>query len=202
MTTQSSRGFTLLEMLLAITVFAVMSAAGLAILQGTLRAGQQVQQATGDITAWQRLMWRLDQDFSQAVARPRLPGSGTAGSAGDFRLQRDSETDNGSHIVTLLRSNKLNPGGRFPRASMEWVQWRISSGALVRISWPYGAEQPNPVTQIVLPEVSSFHLRVFNGAQWQPNWLSANTVPQAVEITVSGPRFSQLQRVIPIVEGV
>ena len=63
------QGFTLLEVLIAISIFALMSLASFQILQGVIRSGEISKRHNDELLQLQRAMLVIEQDFTQIIAR-------------------------------------------------------------------------------------------------------------------------------------
>lgn len=174
------RGFTLLEMMVALMIFSLVSLSGVMLLQATLRTGEQIKIKSANFNALQRAIFLLERDFSHAVARPI-----NAQHDNDLRpeiryLQQTQENSS----VTLLRTGKFNPGGQLSRASLEWVRWRTVDGNLLRASAPFQDETADMQEKRILADVSAFQIRFFAKKVWLNRWLSTTTLPEAIEITL------------------
>ena len=113
-------GFTLVEMLIALSIFALLAAAG----TGLLRASVDTQAAAGRkleaIGSIGRVHALLASDVGQAVQRPPIAGQAPlpafTGEATRFEL---------------VRTGWLNPGDA-PRANLQRVIWQGTAGGLQR----------------------------------------------------------------------
>lgn len=196
MSNQQHKGFTLLEMMVALMVFSLIAIAGIELIQGGLRGKEQLQEKAEAFTALQRAVALLDQDFGQAIARRR------AGENRNPPAEFSSGPQRGSNsFITLLRANKINPGGYLARSSLEWVAWQVKNNKLLRTTSAFerqvGTAQPSS-EEIIFEPVSEFNLRFGSNREWHTGWSSADTLPEAVEITLVTPQYGRLQRIIPI----
>lgn len=133
MTHGSQRGFTLLEMMIALMLLAVIGVAGLQILQGVLRSGEISREHSERLGAVQRAFSLLEQDISQALEPlvPAQPPSAAVLPQAPAALPVLASADGGP-TLRLLRRNWLNPGDYLPRASLQQVQWLTGENGLQR----------------------------------------------------------------------
>lgn len=129
----SQRGFTLLEMMIALMLLAVIGVAGLQILQGVLRSGEISREHSERLGAVQRAFSLLEQDISQALEPlvPAQPQLAAVLPQAPAALPVLASSDGGP-TLRLLRRNWLNPGDYLPRASLQQVQWLTGENGLQR----------------------------------------------------------------------
>lgn len=78
MRTRARAGFTLTEVLIALTIFALIAAAGTAVMGVSIDSRFTVKAASERLAEVQRMRALLKADVSQAVARPLADGDGIA----------------------------------------------------------------------------------------------------------------------------
>ncbi|QBC03376.1 type II secretion system minor pseudopilin GspJ [Enterobacter cloacae] len=183
------RGFTLLEMLVALMLFALLGLMGFQVLNGVLRSSELSHQHASLLSEAQQAFNLLEQDISQAIEPT---------ASGHLLAQLQLPTHHPS--LRLLRHNWLNPNGWLPRASLEWVVWSITEEGLLRQSFGYPAS-PEPGLATSFPSVRAMKLRYWSGGQWRAHWAAAIALPQAIEVTLEMTGYGALQRVIFITEG-
>ncbi|WP_380183840.1 type II secretion system minor pseudopilin GspJ [Kalamiella sp. sgz302252] len=189
--TRAQRGFTLLEIMVSLVIFALVSLSGMLLLQGTLRNSDRIRTQSENFGALQRTFLLMERDFAYAIARPEqarhdktlLP---------EMRYENQDGANSG---VTFLRANKLNPGGYLSRSTLQWVRWRSVNGKLMRASAPYqqGEFGLNTKESLLLANVSAFRVR-FARQGWMESWHATATLPEAVEITLTTRDFGTITR--------
>ncbi|RDE05151.1 type II secretion system minor pseudopilin GspJ [Sphingomonas aracearum] len=180
-------GFTLVEMMIALLIFGMLAAAGVALLSVSIRAQAATGAKLDDVAALNRFSSVFSADLAEAVARPTRNEAGDSvpaffGAPGEMVLVRGGWTNLDSA----------------PRASAQKVQYRVTQGALERITWPMLDGAPPLAPTVLLDHVASATLRYrYNGA-WSDRWNGAATappLPQVVELSVqreNGTVFRQL----------
>ncbi len=176
-------GFTLVEMVVAVFIFGLLSLAGVAV----LRSGIDIQgTATRSAKADAELMRAralIGGDLTQAVARPTRNASGGidpafAGGAGSAA---------GGFLFVLVRGGVANPGD-LPRPDLQKAGYLVEDGALKRVAWPrLDGAQPGPSAIIISPiSNASARFRALDGS-WSDGWSPArpDLLPRAVEVTLT-----------------
>jgi len=173
------RGFTLIEILIALAVFAVLAVIAY---RGVARMATVKQTLDADNRKWRELtvaLARMDDDFSQVAARTYRDEGGTTqpsvrGSAGAVDV-------NGAQIeMVRFDSGKLvHLGYRLKQSHLELLLWNTLDLA------PRAA----PTALPLLDHVTKFDLRYLDrNGQWQLAWSQTpqvNQIPRAVEVTLT-----------------
>lgn len=191
----NQRGFTLLEMLIALAVFSVMAAVAYRGLSGVLNAREVLDRESAGLSRLQFAVALLERDLRQAVPRGVRDELGEPEPA----LRGDART------LVLTRTGWPNPAA-LPRASLERVQYGWDDGTLRRIAWPVLDRGPGvePAIQDLLENLSEVGVRFLDGGQWQTRWPPSGAEaddpwPRALEITLQGPEFGIVRRTFALV---
>lgn len=186
MTRSAERGFTLVEVMIALMIFGMIAAAGVAILSFSIRAQGATDAKLDQTSGIARLNAALAADLAQAQDRPARDERGVLRPA--FAADATS--------MTLVRGGWSNFDGA-ARASVQKAQWRLERGAIVRQGWPMldGAPPLDPAA--IVDRVRSLAFRYRVAGAWTDRWQGADGValPQAVELTLvrdDGVRVRQL----------
>lgn len=181
----SEAGFTLVELLVALAIFALMSVAGVTL----LRSGTDTQLAVKDrleaLSRGNRLYNSLEGDLAQAVARPVRD---LAGQPVPAFVQTDSAVP--GSLFGFVRAGWSN-FDESPRASLQRIAYTLDDGTLKRVSWPMlDGATPNDAASLV-ENVSAATVRFRDDkGEWRDDWTAtdANALPRAVELrlTVQG----------------
>lgn len=195
------RGFTLIEVLVALAVFAILSALAYGTLDRTLASAEILGDRMNRLQAIQRAVQRLDQDFLQLTPRPVRQELGES-------LRPALQTDNLGGGLELTRNGWNNPAG-MPRGTLQRVAYRLEDDELVRYYWRVLdrtlSNEPVAVTLLDGVENLEFRFMSENGefsAQWPPETrpgpLGLRHRPRAVEIVLTLVNEGEIRRLIEI----
>ena len=189
MSQQRVKGFTLLEMLLALAVFAALSISAFQVLQGGIRAHELSLDKVRRLAELQRGVSQMERDLTQMIPRHRRGNEGLL-LAAPYLLKSD---DWG---ISFTRNSWLNPAGMLPRSELQWIGYRLRQKKLERLSY-FHVDHPSgvsPNVRVILDGVHAFRLRFFVNGAWQARWDSTGILPQAVEVTLVMDGFAELTR--------
>jgi len=188
-------GFTLIEILIAIAIFAILSLAAYQILQGVLRSGEISREHDQHLTAIQRGMLLIERDFVQMVARKSRMGSTEAANlkvlnTGEKVLESESQ---GIEFNRLGWSNPLN---LLPRSNIVRVGYRVTDNQLKRLYYLYPDTVAGevPEEQVLLDGVESLSFRFWD-TNWVTTWTDNDEIPAGIEMTIVTKQYGELRRV-------
>ena len=178
----SEAGFTLVELLVALAIFAMISVAGVTLLRSGSDTQLAVKSRLEQYSRTNRLYNAMEGDLAQAVSRPVRDQAGLpvpAFTAGDAVTP--------GALFGFVRAGWSNYD-QAPRAGLQRVAYALEGGTLKRISWPM-LDGAAPVDAAILVEnVSAVRLqfRDEKGA-WRSDWTAtdADALPRAIELRVT-----------------
>ena len=190
-------GFTLLELLIALAIFAIIGIAAYSGLDTSLELRAQVEQNSRRLGEVQFAVQVLERDLEQAVARPVRDTFGTAQPA--LLASGSSST-----LFALSRTGWENPLDA-PRSHLQRVEYRLRERDLLRVYWPVLDGEGETRESTLLGGVEELRIRWLDGSrQWRPNWSVRNDedpLPLAAEVTLRLSDWGEIVRLIPLAAG-
>lgn len=188
-------GFTLIEVLVSIMVFASLSLAAYQVVNQVQRSNQQSAEKTQRLQEIQRAMIMMDSDFRQMAARQfRVNGEQASQ---NYLFEEEYLLGSESNGILFTRLGWLNPQQSFPRGEIVKVGYRVVQGNLERVWWRY-PDTPagqEPLYKSILTQVEEITFRFYNGSAWQEEWKQPSQLPKAVEVAFTLQDYGKLTRV-------
>jgi general secretion pathway protein J len=203
------RGFTLLELMVALFIAAVMFAMGYGAISQALTSRNSLKEQQAHLLELQTAMRVLEQDFVQLAARP------VRQAIGDEPAQPalQGAVPGTQPIVALTRAGWANPAG-LQRPGLQRVAYFLENGTLRREHWNVLDPTLASTTakRDLLGHVKSVTFRYLGiNRQWLEQWPPATSCPTcayseqalrerplAVEITLDTENWGKIVRVIEI----
>lgn len=174
-------GFTLVEMLIALAIFAMIAGGALMLLRFTVDAEIASRDKTQQIAAMRRFLSVWNADLAQAIPRPARDVAGAMHAA----LEAPTGAPDGV-ILRLTRGGWSNYDGA-PRPSLQRVEYRWQGGKLGRAGYPFldGARPDAAATLADAPAAPMLRFRTSDG-NWRDRWEPQRSaeLPVAIELTL------------------
>lgn len=166
---RADQGFTLVEVVVALFIFALLAAAGVSLLSFAVRAQAASARALQDVSGERRLSALLIADLGEAVPRISRDEAG--------RVRPAFVANQGNTLVGFVR------GG----ASPQHVEIRLDKGDLVRVAAPFVDGAPSGKPMVLETGVESVKLRFRTKGDWQDGWDTerSDRLPRALEMTIA-----------------
>lgn len=174
---RGERGFTLVEMLVALSIFAVIAAMGVALLRSSVDTQDAVQARLKGMSGVNRLRAVMANDLAQAVPRA------TRGQAGD-PVPAFTGSSNG---FAFVHAGAASLDGS-PRPNVERVAYAMTGGEWRRAAQPMLDGSALSDGDRLIGDVSGAAVR-YRDAQgnWSEGWTSdpGDRLPRAVEVRLT-----------------
>ena len=197
-----NRGFTLIELIVAMAVFSVMATMAYSGLQAVLDARERTQQFAQRLAALQTAFFWLGKDIEQAVPRSVRDQYGDAVKA----LLAEPTAE---YSLELTHAGWSNPfaSEKRQRSMLQRVAYRVHEKKLVRKYWFDLDREHNSATfeTVLLEGVSTLEMRyVDTNLQWQAQWPpvgSKEVMPLAVEVSLDIEGLGKISRLFRVPGG-
>lgn len=194
-------GFTLLELLVAISVFAVLSVVAYGGLFSVLETSERVSEHMSDLERLQMADFWLTQDLEQIAPRP------IRDEYGEPRPALLLESDGGS--LEFTRAGRANPA-HWARSDLQRVAYVLQDRQLLRRSWSVldRAQDSSATEALLLTGVESWQWRFLDrDFAWQEDWQESSDsasippLPHALALTLETRRWGPVQWVFELPPG-
>ncbi|AMO55817.1 type II secretion system minor pseudopilin GspJ [Endozoicomonas montiporae] len=160
-----SRGFTLIELMIAILIFAMISTAAYKLFDSVSRAQQVTDGILDHLDVLQRTMVVIEKDLIQVAPRP------VRDEFGDRQKAVQAPGRNGE-LLEFTRFGWRNPLQEI-RSNMQRVAYALEEEELVRYYWLMLDRAPDPVVvrQVLMQGVTGVRLKFMDEKKrWQSTW--------------------------------
>lgn len=195
-------GFTLIEVLVALAVFGVLSVMAYMALGQTLSNADMLGERMERLEAIQRAIRYLDSDLMQAAPRP------VRGLLGDGYEPAVRSSFASEYALEVTHGGWTNPAG-MPRGTLQRSAYRIEDGELIRYHWRVLDRTINnePIETVLLDGVESIVFRYLTSdGEASEQWPPANVPgpggfrlrPRGVEILLTLTEEGEIRRLVEV----
>jgi general secretion pathway protein J len=195
-------GFTLLELLVAIAILALIAMASYRLLTDTVSARNQGRSHEQSLQSLQKAEMIIQRDLLQVAPRAVRDAFGDSQPA--FYIPQENSME-------FTRRGWRNPLQE-TRSNLVRVAYHVENEQLIREHWMVldRARDSISVKTVLLDKISNFHVQVFNKGQWGSAWplLTASQtaaqklpLPDAVEIRFTLQPWGEIRRVFVLPEN-
>ncbi len=202
MSGRQPRGFTLIEILVAMAIFAILSALAYGTLSQTITGAGVLSARMDRLQAIQRTMRTISQDFMQLSPRPVRDELGDGFGAA---LRSDFQS---GYAIELTRAGWNNPMA-LPRGTLQRAAYRLEEDELIRYHWRVlDRTLSNEIIGVtLLDDVESVvFLFMQENGEWTEQWppggregpLGLRLRPRAVQIELTLVDEGEITRIIEV----
>lgn len=190
---KKSTGFTLIEVLLAVSIFAVISLASFSIFDGVLSGDRASQEQIKRLNDIQRAWLLMERDFIQ-IAQRSMRVDGSEPLSGFIHTDVDALSSEDQSIA-FVRAGWTNPGLLIPRSDMQSVAYRLFENKLQRLHYNFvdAVVGEEPKTRDLLAGITALKFEYFCQNKWQAQ-LPSERMPSAIKVIVESEDFGEIYR--------
>ena len=197
---QKSPGFTLLELLVSMSIFATLGLGAYKMLQTVADSHERVRSSADAFTGLNLAYSIIQRDFNQFAPRAVRDEYGEVLPTIDF--------ENEDYIIEFTRRGWRNPAGR-QRSRLQRVAYSLDfeKETLTRHFWKVldRAEDSEPISQLLLDGVTDFRVTGFSGDESviEREFILEDeeaAAPLAVEVVISTNALGESYRLFQMVE--
>lgn len=197
---RNSNGFTLLELLIAMSIFSLISIMSFAGLNSVLFNKEVIDKELTRLSDVQRTILNLSRDIEQSIDRSIRDGLGGTVAA----ISGGSNID--STLFELTRTGWRNPAEQH-RSQLQRVAYSYEDNQLIRLYW-YHLDHlltDEPVRRVLLKDIEDIQVR-FLDKEWVDSWPAqipnsgtvVPSLPRAIEITLKLKQWGSITRLFRV----
>jgi general secretion pathway protein J len=192
-------GFTLLELMVAVAIFSVLSAMAYGGLRNVIDNSKQTEITMQRLQEVQMAMVKISRDFNQLAQRSIRD---EYGNNQDYLVA----SEDNDIFIEFTRNGRRNPA-ELQRSHLQRVAYRLEENQLFRLDWPHldRAQEMQPYESMLLTDVETASIRFLdNNNEWHDLWPPLNANIQggddsdalsAIEITLELKDWGELVRI-------
>ncbi|MCD6039370.1 MAG: xcpW [Gammaproteobacteria bacterium] len=178
----SKKGFTLLEILIALFIFSIVSLIMVGVLHTVFNSQSITEKHATRLSQLQITLLLMSHDLEQTINRPITDAKGIM--EGPFIGTPDT--------VTFTHAGFANPMGLLQRSTLQRTQYSLINNQLVRSIWLVldQTQQTLPIDRILLDDTTTLHFEYLdNQGKFQNTWPLADQkqviLPRAVRVIIT-----------------
>ena len=197
---KKSKGFTLLEILLALFIFTLLTTIAFSALHNLLNTRERLNHDFAQLSQLQITSLLLRRDLQTIIDRPVLTENGITLPAFEGE----------STAITFTHTSFVNPLSLMKRSTLQRINYQLKNFKLIKTTWPVLDRTPytKPITQEMLNNVLSLQFYYLDQkgqffSIWPPNNIPAdqqadNKFPKAINIELELKNRGTVNFLIPI----
>lgn len=196
------KGFTLLELLVALAIFSVLSVMAYGSLQTVISTKTASSETSDRLAKLQLLMLRISNDLRQVSLRKIRDEYGDSQPV--MKLHQA-----GNQMLEWSRAGYMNPA-KLSRSQLQRVAYRIEDEKLIRMSWHVldRAQDTEAVESELIDDVIAIEWRFLkDDDEWATDWpedqqTNPDAIPLAIEFNIELKDWGKLTRLVLLPEAV
>lgn len=191
----SSSGFTLLEILVALFIFTILSMLLVSALHNIINIQSRTETSAAHLRELQITLLTFSRDIEQAVERPIKDNNGA-----DEQAFIGTPTE-----LTLSVAGLSNPTGELLRSAFQRVSYNMDKDTLYRVTWPVLDRAPDtkPHKRALMNDLDSVEFEYLDKEgkfhhEWPPAGQNSQALPKAVKIHLTISNWGEISQLYVI----
>lgn len=192
-----TRGFTLVEVLVTLFVFGILSVVTIGILNQALLLKDQINTSDAAVREVQLSHAILKADLGQLVMRAVRDSSGNT----EPFVFEGRDGSNSGAVLKFVRDGWQNPADYSPRSSLQRVHYVFEDGLLMRRAFSRlddGFERSS-FDRVLLSDVEALKIAFYFDGQWRDSWAvpaqGSGVFPNAIAFDVRSRALGDVRQV-------
>lgn len=189
----SSRGFTLLEVLIAVALFAIIALSATGLLTTVLDSQATANARNDKLNELQRAFLVMERDFTQMTRRKiRIEGDSPLDG---FIHTNESTYSSNTHGIAFVRKGWRNPALILPRSDVQALAYQLDGDVFNRLHYVFAdpVVGTEPKVRPLLSNVLSVDFEFHNGKKWVKE-LPKDDLPLGVAIDIEMEDYGKVRR--------
>lgn len=186
-------GFTLLEVLIAIAIFSLVSLSSFTIFESVLSGDETAKHRSARHNDLQRAFLMIERDITQ-IARRTLRIEGEAPSSRFIQTAEDDYATE-ERAIAFVRQGWTNPGLLLPRSDMQAVAYRLTDETLERlhVNFVDAVVGEAPKVRPLIGDVTAIKFEYYSGSKWEESW-GGSSLPLAIAVKIDTKDYGVIRR--------
>ena len=188
-----AKGFTLLEVLIAIAIFSMISMTSFSIFNTVIKSNESSKLRTDRINELQRGFLLIERDLLQIAKRSiRLNGEAPQE---DFLYTDDNSFSDSESTLAFVRHGWTNPGLLLPRSNMQSVAYQLNEGTFERLHFNFvdAIQGQEPKIRKLITEIEELNFEFFYDKEWQDKIIE-KSLPKAIAVELTTKDYGLIRR--------
>ncbi len=193
------RGYTLIEILIAIFIFAIVSGIVSLSISTTQRAFTHNQKALSELAKLQNALLIIERDITQVFNRNIV----------DENLKSQGRLTTGrSQELMFIRTGYVNPKEFYDRSQLQRIRYRLKDGELFRDAWTFDnlTDKPN-ASRVIAQHINKLRWTFYDKklqtyTLWPPVSQLTEELPGVIVLTIEFENYGTVERtfLVPVYE--
>lgn len=189
-----SGGFTLIEILVALFVFTIVSVLMTTALHNLLLSQSGVEKNAARFAALQTSLLLLSRDIEQAIDR-----SSSVPAENPDAFQGTAES------ITFTHTGLANPNAELTRPTLQRIRYAADHSQLIRFTWPLPDSPPqtSPAQRMLLGQITRLEFAYLDKKgqfhnRWPLSGEEATPLPRGVRVRLTIEKMGTIEQLYPV----